>query len=44
MKNGFIKILLVVVLVCAMATPAMAEKVLRWASQGTPDLRSPFGQ
>jgi peptide/nickel transport system substrate-binding protein len=34
MKNGFIKILLVVILVCAMATPAMAEKVLRWASQG----------
>ena len=34
MKNGFIKISLVMILVCSLATPAMAEKVLRWASQG----------
>ncbi len=34
MKNHIIKGLFVIILVCAVATPAMAEKVLRWASQG----------
>jgi peptide/nickel transport system substrate-binding protein len=29
-----VELILVMVLVCALATPAMAEKVLRWASQG----------
>ena len=34
MKNRIIKCLFVIILVCAVATPAMAENVLRWASQG----------
>ena len=34
MRSGVIKCILAIVLACAVATPAMAEKVLRWASQG----------
>jgi peptide/nickel transport system substrate-binding protein len=44
MKKGLIKILLIIVLVCAMAAPAMAEKVLRWASQGDALTYDPMSQ